>query len=534
MKKMDSYKMNKLLDINKMLTASLQLNEILQNVIIAASELIEVSDVLIIYLYDETSNTLYLAEGKGIDKAALQQIAFAPGESIAGKIFADKQSKLFASEAEIDYYMKNMTEENYRHYFAGVHEQKIKSAFGVPIINQDTCYGVVIVDNFRVDGVFTEEDRQIIERIADQSAIAIDHAYLYQATKEKNELLRKSISIHNQFYQFIIEGRGIDHVLQLLEKIIHSKVTFMTDVQTGETIFPIVRGQEALGYLQLERRVADFTNIDQIAIEQASLAIGLELIKNNALFEKEIQFREAVFNQLTASISERDLQQAISYIGWEKDWQVQSLVLEGRETPLWNIDQIIDKERFIQAIEKLAQNMGIKPLIFTRAMQLVIILPIFRSGVLQQFINEIGQTSKDKQIYYGIGRATSIKHLTISFEEALRSIGYAKQHQVEQVEYSMLGLERLLHEVKDDTLTLFMQDKLNPLLPLDSVLLTTIQTFIATNKNHKQTAAQLHIHPNTLYYRLKKMEQTLEVDFDNEKEWIDFVIALQIYVSHHN
>src|SRR5699024_2718818 len=100
------------LDINKMLTASLQLNEILQNVIIAASELIEVSDVLIIYLYDETSNTLYLAEGKGIDKAALQQIAFAPGESIAGKIFAYKQSKLFASEAEIDYYMKNMTEEN--------------------------------------------------------------------------------------------------------------------------------------------------------------------------------------------------------------------------------------------------------------------------------------------------------------------------------------------------------------------------------------------------------------------------------------
>src|SRR5699024_5309225 len=256
---------------------------------------------------------------------------------------------------------------------AGVNEQKIKSAFGVPIINQDTCYGVVIVDNFRVDGVFTEEDRQIIERIADQSAIAIDHAYLYQATKEKNELLRKSISIHNQFYQFIIEGRGIDHVLQLLEKIIHSKVTFMTDVQTGETIFPIVRGQEALGYLQLERRVADFTNIDQIAIEQASLAIGLELIKNNALFEKEIQFREAVFNQLTASISERDLQQAISYIGWEKDWQVQSLVLEGRETPLWNIDQIIDKERFIQAIEKLAQNIEIKTLIFTRVIQLVII-----------------------------------------------------------------------------------------------------------------------------------------------------------------
>lgn len=531
---MDMYKMNKLLDINKVLTASLQLDEILKNVMVAASELIDISDVLIIYLYDEETDKLYLAEGKGIEQSELQNIAFSPGESITGKVFVDKQSKLFSSEAEIDYYMRNMTEENYTHYFAGVHQRKIKSAFGVPIINKDTCYGVVIVDNFNGDGVFTTEDMQIIERIADQSAIAIDHARLYQATKEKNELLRKSISIHNQFYQFIIEGRGIDHVIQLLEQIIESKVLFTTEVDENSSVFPIVRGNETLGNLQLDQPIDDFAPMDQIAIEQASLAIGLELIKKNALFEKEIHFREAVFNQLISSISERDLQQAISYVQWEKSWRVQTLVLEGKDAPLWDTDKIIGKERFVQSIEKVAKNMRVRPLIFTRALQLVVIIPTFRSGALQQLMNEIKQIWKEKLIYYGIGRETSIANLTVSFEEALRSIGYAKQHGLEQVEYSMLGIERLLYEVEEDKLSLFMEDKLQQLLPLDPVLLKTIQTFISTNKNHKQTAEQLHIHPNTLYYRLKKMESTLGIHFDHEKDWLDFVIALQIYVAGNN
>lgn len=531
---MNEYKMNKLLDINKVLTESLQLKEILKNVILAASKLIEISDVLIIYLYDEVTNKLYLAEGKGIDQFALKGISFSPGESIAGKIFMDKQSKLFLSEEEIDYYMQSMNKDNYRHYLAGVYHKKIKSAFGVPIINQDTCYGVVIVDNFDKDGVFTKEDMQIIDRIADQSAIAIGHAKLYQTMKEKNELLLKSISIHSQFYQFIIEGRGIKHVIKLLEQIIPSKVDFSLEIEKKDNIFPIVRGFETLGCLQLDYPIGNFTHIDQTAIEQASLAIGLELIKKNALFEKEIHFRESVFNQLTSSISERDFQQAISFVHWKKEWPVQAVILEGKNVPLWDTEKITDKERFVQSIEEVFRSMQVKPLIFTRAMQLVIIIPNIRKGILQQLIDEIDEKKNPKSIYFGIGRETVIANLMVSYEEALRSIGYAKQHKINQVEYSMLGIERLLYEVEEDTLTLFMKDTLQNLLPIDPIVLATIQTFIATDRNHKKTSEQLHIHPNTLYQRLKKIEKTLNINLDNEKSWINLVIALQIYVGQDN
>ena len=532
---MNLFKMEKLLAINKVLTESLQLEEVLQNVILAASELIEVSDVLIIYLYDEVEDKLYLAEGQGIHKTAMQKIAFSPGESIAGKVFMDKRSKLFSSEAEIDYYMNDMHPDNYKYYVAGVLQRKVKSAFCVPIINKDTCYGVVVVDNFNQDGVFTEEDMEVIEIIADQSAIAIDNAKVYQDVKENNDLLEKSIAIHNKFYQFIIEGRGIEHVIQLLEQIIPSNVQFIAYIENNtEQAFPIVRGNETLGWLVLDQPLTSFDHIDLIAIEQASLAIALELIKNNALFEKEIHFREEVFNQLIDRISERDLLQAISYVNWEKDWNVQCVILEGKETALWDVQKIIDKERFVQSIEQITSNMRLTPLIFTRAFQLIVIIPKLRKASIDQFIREVEILWEEKDINYGIGRETTIENLPISFEEALRSIGYAKQHQLKQVEYSMLGIERLLYEVDDDTLLLFMDDKLKKLLTLDPIFMTTLNTFISKNKNHKQTAEQLHIHPNTLYYRLKKMQEVLELNFNDEKEWIDLVIALQIYVARNS
>lgn len=530
----DIYKLKKLLDINNMLTKSLQLDEILKNVISSASELIEVSDVLLIYLYDDTRNKLYLAEGQGIYKQALEKIAFSPGESIAGKVYAEKQSKLFSSEEEIDFYMENMTQENYAFYSAGVHQRKIKSAFCVPIITKEKCYGVVVVDNFNQDGVFTKEDMEVIERIAKQSAIAIDNAKAYQEVKEKKDMLEKSISIHNQFYQFIIDGRGMNHVIQLLEKIISSTVTFHSYFDaTDDCAFPIVRGDDILGCLKLDEPVDELLYMDQLALEQASLAIALQLIKNNALFEKEIHFHEAVFNQIISRVSERDLQHAISYVKWQKDWNVQCMILEGKQIPLWDTEQIIDKERFIQSIENIVKSKRMTPLIFTRALQLIVIIPTFRKTTLQELIEEITIKWGNKNIYFGIGRATSIADLQVSFEEAIRSINYAKQYDVNQVEYSMLGIERLLYEVNDDTLTLFMEDKLQTLLNMDQHYMTTLQMFISTNKNHKQTAQQLHIHPNTLYHRLRKIEKTLKLDLNDNKSWIDLVIALKIYVARN-
>ncbi|MDW0110723.1 helix-turn-helix domain-containing protein [Sporosarcina aquimarina] len=533
---MDLYKANKLLEINKMLTQSLQLDEILHNVVQAASELVEVADVIIIYLYDEDTKTLRFAKGEGVQEEALSRVAFAEGESITGKVFVHRQAKLFTTRVEIEEHMENMTDQNARHYYEGVHQRQVKSTFCVPILNKDRCLGVVVVNSYKQDSIFTAEDMNVIEVVAGQSAIAIDNAKVYEHLQQKNTLLEKSISIHNTFYQMIIEGRGIETVLSLLQKMIGSKVGYHSYLEgmKEEHFFPIRKGVDTLGFLSFLQPFEQFNEMEKITIEQASLSIALELIKENALYEKEIHFREQVFNQLLEGISGRELDAALHYVNWRTDTRVQCLIIEGNQKPLWKVDHLVDKERLIKSVEQRLRVKQVAPLLFARAFQLIVILPTSSEQPAQELLRSIRQIwSDDTDNIYGIGRETTIQELSVSYKEAKRSVGYAKRYKIPVVEYSMLGLERLLCEVDQELLERYMHDKLHRLQTADTALIHTVKLFIRSNRNQKQTAKELHVHPNTLYYRLKKTEELLGIDFSNEKDWMDFVIAFRIYVELH-
>lgn len=155
--------------------------------------------------------------------------------------------------------------------------------------------------------------------------------------------------------------------------------------------------------------------MSKIAIEQASLPIALELIKNNALFEKEIHFREEVFNQLMEGISDRDLQHALQYVKWKKDWNVQCMIMEGKDKSLWQLDKLIEKERFIQSIERISQSLGIDSLIFTRTFRVIVIVPEPKKIRLHELIKQTQMYWSNMEIIYGIGRETNIKDLSISY-----------------------------------------------------------------------------------------------------------------------
>ncbi|MCM3709180.1 helix-turn-helix domain-containing protein [Sporosarcina luteola] len=531
---MDLYKANTLLEINKILTQSLRLEEILHSVIQAASDLVDVADVIIIYLYDNETKTLRYAKGEGVDDAAFTHVAFAEGESITGKVFRQQQSKLFTSRDEIEEYMMNMSGKNVRYYYEGVQKRSVRSLFCVPILYENRCLGVVTVNNYRQDSIFTPEDMMVIEVVAGQSAIAIENARVHEHLQQKNALLEKSISIHNTFYQLMIEGRGIDAILSLLTRMIGISVSYYSylDVTADTHLFPIRRGVDTFGFLSLPQPFEQFSEMDKITIEQASLSIALELIKENALYEKEVYFREQVFNRLMEGLSGRELDAALQYVNWRTDTHVQCIIIEGNQKPLWKVEELNGKERFVKFVERKLRFQRVNPLIFARAFQLIIIVPGISEQMIQGLYSSIRQMwSDDSDIILGIGRETSLQELSVSYKEAMQSVGYAKKYDMSIVEYSMLGIERLLYEVDQELLERFMNDKLRLLKTADSTLIHTLNVFIQSNSSQKRTAEVLHVHPNTLYYRLKKAEELLGIDFTNVKDWIDFVVAFKIYME---
>jgi len=532
-------KLSKLLEINKMLTKSFNLEFVLKTLVESADELIDISDTIILYLYDKKDHVLRVAEGVGIDIVPMRQIAFAPGESITGRTFSKKKPILFATKNEIQINMGNISKYNFNYYYQGVGKREVKSAFCVPLLYQNECLGVLVVDNFENEGEFTENDINIMKIIADQTSIAIVNSNLFRDLKEKNEELNHSIDIHKKFTKVILDGGGKEPIIKLLSRILKSEIGFnLSSYENDEKfVYPIIRGKETLGFIKFSRPIATFSPLEVVAVEHASTALALDLIKQNALYEKELHFKEEIFYQMLNVLSKNELNQMVNkYFDWDSDIALECIIVEGKKEPLWKPDATMDKEIFVRSIENICSTLYSKAFIFTKAYQTILIIPSTEVRISENIISAIeNKWGTEKEIVYGIGRTTFINEIGESYKEAIEAVRYGKMLIDENIiNYSKLGVERLWQKIDRTSLDFYVNDKLGPLLAMNKDYFTTLDKFIEMNKNHKKTAEILHIHPNTLYHRLKKMQQSLNVSFDDEINWLNLLVAFQIYVATNN
>ncbi len=102
-----------------------------------------------------------------------------------------------------------------------------------------------------------------------------------------------------------------------------------------------------------------------------------------------------------------------------------------------------------------------------------------------------------------------------AYEEALRAMRLGTRvngpHAV--THYDGLGLFRLLAQIDEAELEMFVTDTLGPVVELPdperSDLLNTLDVLLANHLNIAQTAREVHYHYNTLRYRLIKLEKLL-------------------------
>ena len=96
-----------------------------------------------------------------------------------------------------------------------------------------------------------------------------------------------------------------------------------------------------------------------------------------------------------------------------------------------------------------------------------------------------------------------------------------------------VGSHRLLLDFVDaDVLRAYRQSVLGPIERWDSEhnsqLLETLAAFFANDGHWRQTAAELHIHHNTLHYRLDKIAGLTGRSVDSAESRVDFALALAI------
>jgi carbohydrate diacid regulator len=126
----------------------------------------------------------------------------------------------------------------------------------------------------------------------------------------------------------------------------------------------------------------------------------------------------------------------------------------------------------------------------------------------------------------GVGQKVSPQEVCLSFKQSERALK-TSMLQNSIVFDEDLTIEMILDEVKLETKKVFIERTVAPLLD-DKDLVLTLQKWFENNLSLKKTAAALHVHINTLHYRLKKVQELTNLNPNDVRDLLNLYLSLQI------
>jgi sugar diacid utilization regulator len=151
-------------------------------------------------------------------------------------------------------------------------------------------------------------------------------------------------------------------------------------------------------------------------------------------------------------------------------------------------------------------------------------------------IARLAELFPDTKVVIGIGgTCNDPREITRSYEQAhrtietLRRIGRAGT----VTAFSDLGIHRLLLQVPQlAELRSFADDVLGRLSPGErerrAEYLTTLACYLRENSSPQRAARFLHVHPNTVAYRIKRIEEITGLSMDSYRDRLTTQVALEI------
>ena len=163
-------------EVSKTLTSTLNLNNILSTIMNNAKKLIKAEAWSFLLVDQETGDLVFeKTSGKKDDKKKLKKIRMKIGEGIAGWV-ARELIPVVVPDVSTDPRFSSRVDKQIT--------LKTKTIMCVPIKSKGNILGVLEIVNKTTNEPFTKDDLNLILRIVDHAAIAIERASLYQKMEE--------------------------------------------------------------------------------------------------------------------------------------------------------------------------------------------------------------------------------------------------------------------------------------------------------------------------------------------------------------
>ena len=117
--------------------------------------------------------------------------------------------------------------------FRSVSIYHIRSLLCVPLRLKSRIIGTVYVDTRKAGVIFTEEDLKFLEAFANQAAIAIENARLYEQARQENQYLKQAVQERYGYENIIGNSSKMREVYTLLARVTSSNLPVMIRGESG-------------------------------------------------------------------------------------------------------------------------------------------------------------------------------------------------------------------------------------------------------------------------------------------------------------
>lgn len=316
---------------------------------------------------------------------------------------------------------------------------------------------------------------------------------------------------------------------------------------------PIIAGDTILGYISIIEGSETLEELDVIAVEHAATVFALKLMQQRIALEVEERIKGEFLDDLlnATSRSTEEIVKRAEYLGCDLRKPYQVMVID-----IDNFDRVVEarqgderaiaglKRRFFECVNRTVAAELPQSIVGTKSDTVVVLVDVAKKRgrvtpalpLAAQIRQQLRLALPEITVLIGIGRvAAGVEELQISYAEARRAIGIAKQfgRYDEVVPYDSLGAYKILFHVEEKAhLRAFAEEVLGPLIQYDrekgTNLVETLRAYLENNCNNQHAADALFVHLNTFKYRLKRITEIGGIDLNDAGQRLNAHLALKI------
>lgn len=317
---------------------------------------------------------------------------------------------------------------------------------------------------------------------------------------------------------------------------------------------PILAGKNVLGFVTILEESRPLREDDAVVLQQASLVLALELLRQRALLEAEMRLRadflRDLFGQDYESREAIGLRASLLGIALFRPWDLIVIELDDAEVPRADPSAelfIAAQMRLIGLVRRAVDAIARGCVVIAQGEGVVVLRPVASGAAASRTTKQLADTLRahvnrgfretDRTVSVGIGgRCEGLADFGRRYAEARKALHASRSLGLKDRTQTLdsLGVYGILsQDGNQEALAEFALRVLGPLLEHDhrrhTALVETLDVYLNARCALRRTAARLQVHPNTVRGRLKRIQEVGELDLANAKVLLNLQLALEIY-----